>query len=135
MVSRLPDWPKRLSEFLKERSKTPFEWGKNDCMSFTCAAFEAVTGVNHFAPYSDYSCEESAKRMLDQHRGVIGIIDSCLGLGRRDILSAGRGDIVIVKMPDIMGGVVDDSGQKIALVTKDGLIRVPLTKAWRYWSY
>lgn len=132
---RLPDWPKLLSEFLIERKSMPFEWGVNDCMAFTCAAVNRLSGNDYFPEYSDYHDEETARLLLERSGGVTGIINACLGEGSRNVINAKRGDVVVVKIPEVTAGIVDDTGQRIALVTKDGLTRVPLVKAWRYWSY
>lgn len=131
---RLDDWEKRFSSFLEEKKSVSFCWGKHDCMSFVAGAVFSITGKDFFRFYCNYHDEDSAKSMLVKNGGNIGIINACLGSGHRNILRARRGDVVVVKMPEIMGGVVDDSGQKIALVTKDGLTRVPLAKAWRIWN-
>jgi hypothetical protein len=133
MVKRLDDWSQRLSAYLTERAKMPFEWGVNDCMAFTAKGVEAITGQDFFTSYSDYQDEQSAKKMLEDNGGITGIIMSCLGAGHRDILKAKRGDVVIVKTPEIVGGIVDDTGQRIAMVTPQGLTRVPLSRAWRVW--
>lgn len=113
----------------------PFEWGGQDCMAFAAKGVEALTGHDFFAQYSDYTDEESAEEMLARNRGVIGIITACLGTSSDMILTAKRGDVVIVAMPEITAGIVDDTGQRIALVQRDGLVRVPLMSAMRVWGY
>ncbi|GAB3282694.1 hypothetical protein GCM10027347_59080 [Larkinella harenae] len=132
---RRDNWPMLYSQYLRERMKMPFQWGVNDCMNFVAKGVEAITGEDFFTPFIGYDTEETAQEKLDVHGGVIGIISAVLGPGHRQSMQARRGDVVIVKMPDITGGLVDDSGNRIALVTKNGLIRVPLSAAWRIWSY
>lgn len=133
---RLPNWPMVLSDYLAECNRKPFQWGTHDCMAFTCGAVKALTGHDYFPEFSDYHDEVTAFKMLGKHGGVAGIISKCLGRGDRNLALAQRGDVVLVKMPEAIGGIVDDSGQRIAVVTKDGgLTRLPLNKAWRYWSY
>lgn len=134
-IKRKDDWPVLLSNFLADRGKMPFEWGKNDCMAFACAAVRELTGRDFFPGFSDYHDEKSASALLERSGGVGGIIRACLGHGERNILKAKRGDVVIVKIPEKTAGIVDDSGQRIAVVTKDGLTRLPLSKAYRFWSY
>jgi hypothetical protein len=135
MVARLPDWAPRLSALLLERATMPFEWGVNDCLSFAAKVVETTTGHNFYPKYSDYIDEASAAAMLQANGGAVGIISSCLGAGKRNMMAAKRGDIVVVKMPQYTAGVVDDSGQRIALVSPQGLIRLPLKMGWMYWSY
>lgn len=136
MVERAENWPKLLSNYLDERRFMKFEWGKHDCMAFVAKAVEALTGHDFFTEFSDYHDEASAKLMLENNGGPFGIITQCLGFADKNFMSAGRGDVVIVEMPELTGGIVDDSGQHIALVTeKHGLRRVPLSKAIRIWRY
>jgi hypothetical protein len=136
MVTRSDNWPDLLAAYLKERKHMPFEWGVNDCMAFVAKGVEALTGEDFFALYNDYHDEESAKVMLENNGGPSGIIATCLGHnGTRNILTAKRGDVVIAKLPEITGGLVDDSGQNIVFVTQQGLGRLPLNRAWRVWSY
>ena len=136
MVSRLPEWPSLLSDYISQHQKAPFAWGTNDCMAFSSGLVKALTGHDFFPEFSDYSDEESAKKMLSKNGGVIGIIRKCLGSGHKNILAAKRGDIAAVMVAgEIVGGVIDDSGQRIAVVTPNGLLRLPTNKAVRIWSY
>ena len=135
MVKRFDDWPKRLSAYLRERQPMAFEWGTNDCMMFAARAVYALTGHDYFTEYAGYSDEASAAEALKKHRGVAGIITACLGQGSDKVLTARRGDVVLVKWPDFTAGIVDDSGARIALVSKEGLVRIPLSNAIRVWGY
>lgn len=135
MVKRFDNWPNLLSEYLRARQQMPFEWGVNDCMAFVSKGVEALTGEDFFTAYSDYTDEESAAEMLSQHGGISGIVTACLGEGSNRILKAKRGDVVMVRLPETTGGIVDDSGQRIAVVSKNGLLRVPLNKAVWVWGY
>lgn len=136
MVSRLDNWPALLSAYIRERRNMPFEWGKNDCMAFVSGGVRALTGHDFFPGFSDYVDEETAKALLEKHGGPAGIISQCLGhTGSRDIKHAQRGDVVIAKLPEITGGIVDDTGRAFCVVTQQGLQRIPLAQAWRYWGY
>lgn len=127
-------WDKRLSAFLCERRDTPFEWYKNDCMSFAAAAVREMTGVDYFERFSNYKDEKTGLEMLRRNGGVSGIVTKCLGKPHRDYRRAKRGDIVIVRAPRDAGGVVDDTGQRIAVVTFEGLKRLPLNRAVKVWG-
>lgn len=135
MVKRLEDWPMRLSNFLNDRRDMPFEWGVNDCLTFLAKGAEAMTGINYYEKYSGYSTEQEANEKLKEYGGIKAIIDSYLGPGSKNILKAKRGDVALVKCPEYMAGIVDDSGRFVALVSKNGLIRVPLEKASRVWGF
>lgn len=114
----------------------PFEWGVNDCLAFVAKGVSQLTGIDMYGPYSAYYDEATANQMLKENGGAEGIISKSLGhSGSRDIMHAGRGDVVIAKLPLVTAGLVDDTGQHIAFVTEQGLRRVPLKYAWRVWSY
>lgn len=122
----------------------PFAWAENDCMAFVAKGVEALTGHDFFTAYSDYTDEPSAIAMLENNGGLHGIITACLGEGSKKIMNASRGDVVLVKAPALIGGIVedslaggivDDTGLRVAVVTKDGLVRLPLQKAVRVWGY
>lgn len=143
MVTRRHGWPIFLSNYLHERMSMPFEWGKNDCMAFVSNAVYALTLHDFFPEFSNYKDQESAVEMLKANGGPAGIISKCLGhKGSNNMLMAGRGDVVIAKLPDIetgelviTGGIVDDSGRFFRVAQPGGLIRYPLSSALRYWSY
>lgn len=135
MVKRLEDWPKRLSSFLDERRDMPFEWGKNDCLTFLAKGAESMTGNDYYSKYAGYNSEDGANEKLKEHGGIVKIIESYFGAGIRNPLKAHRGDIALIKAPEITAGIVDDSGRYVAVVTKEGLRRFPLEKAWRIWRF
>jgi hypothetical protein len=135
MVARHVNWSRRLGDFLKSRRNMPFEWGTNDCLAFAGAAVHAITGDDYFAEYKGYTDEEGAKALLEKHGGVKGIISRHLGAGLGNYRLAKRGDIVMVRIPHDTAGVVDDSGQRILVVTPTGTVALPISKAVRVWSY
>ena len=135
MVTRFENWPLILSEYLTEKEGVAFEWYKNDCSSFIAEAVKRITGEDFFKLYNDYHDERSAAVLLKKNGGPSGIITKCLGEGSTNILMAKRGDIVVVNEPLEAAGIVDDSGQRVAVLSKEGLIRIPLTKAKKFWSY
>lgn len=135
MVKRVENWPMVLATYLKECKDKTFSWGSHDCMAFVCKAFERLTDSDIYKDYSGYDTEDGAKEVVDRHGGMIEIINKHCGDNHSHFLKAGRGDIVLVKLPLVTAGIVDDSGMRIAVVTEKGLIRLPLNKAIRIWSY
>lgn len=132
---RKENWTMLLSDYLTEKRAEPFQWGSNDCLMFAAKGIEALTGENIYAEYEGYSDEIGAKEITEAHGGVEGIIRKHLGAGSRDVLKAKRGDVLICKMPQIVAGLLDDSGQYVVMVSPEGLRRIPLKMAWRYWTY
>lgn len=133
MVKRFENWPKLLSDYLVERKKMPFEWGKNDCLSFVAGAIFAVSGQDF---HEEYSTEEEANEILKKHGGVIGMISNRLGHeGSENVRMAGRGDVVVAYLPNLAAGIVDDSGRFFCSVNKEGLTKHPVSVAVHYWEY
>lgn len=133
---RFPDWPMRLSNYLSERRKMPFEWGVNDCVMFAAHAVEALTGVNYYSDYiRTYSTKEEAAKILKELGGMSGLISKHIADSHTNIFKAKRGDLVMAKLPLHTMGVVDDGGQFAVFVTEEGLIRKPLKFVTRIWSY
>lgn len=135
MVKRYKDWDKRLNDFLKERRGMSFEWGVNDCLHFAAAGVEALTGDNFAKDYPSYDTEKAAHELLENEGGVAKIITKHLGRSTRRLLTAQRGDVVIVRVPQPVAGLVDDSGRYAVCATSEGLRRYPLERAWRLWKY
>lgn len=96
-MDRLPDWPDRLRRSLRERLKTPFQWGVNDCATFAADCVLAQTGVD-FADglRGAYSSEEEASELLAD-RGwfdLPGLADAFLERRNGRHL---RGDVVLLR--------------------------------------
>lgn len=132
--NRFEDWPRRLSDYLSAMKDVPFEWGVNDCILFAAKGYESMTGIDYYSQYLPYSNEAEAKAILESNGGFEGIIGANIGPGHRNILKAKRGDPVLLKIPNFTCGLVDDSGQFIAVPSEKGIVKYPLSKAWRIWS-
>lgn len=127
---RLEGWEMRISQYIKENENTPFEWGKNDCVLFIGKAVEIITGANYYSQFN-YSTKEEAEKIIKENNGIQGLLTKYIGKPHNNYKFACRGDIVLMRLPDITCGVVDDSGMKIACLSEKGLVRLPLNKAWR----
>lgn len=127
-------WELRLSNYIKSVKDKPFKWGENDCILFSAKAHEAIYLEDCYSKYLPYSSEEEAQEILKKNGGFEKIIGSNLGKPHKNILKAKRGDLVLLKIPSITCGVVDDSGQHILCPSEKGIVRYPLNKAYRVWS-
>lgn len=137
VIQRIEGWPLLLSRFLRVRREMPFAWGSNDCLIFAADCVLALAGVDPAERWRGYATEAEAAAILAANGGVNALIADGLGhKGQRNMLTARRGDIVTMKLDGrLTAGVVDDSGTRIASVAEKGMTRLPLTKAWRIWSY
>lgn len=137
-MKRLENWPLILSSFLRSRSSEPFEWGRNDCILFAADAVLALTGEDVAAQYrGKYDSEESAKALMAPHGNIINAITSAMGVEPiKNYLCAARGDVVCIRHSGVKAcGVVDDTGTRVAVITKDGLARVGLVNVLFVWKY
>jgi hypothetical protein len=137
---RVEGWPMILSQMLREQKDQPFVWGTNDCLIFPANVVNALTGFDPAEGLrGTYDGALGAQNIVDEAGGIEALITARLGIpGTRDILTGNRGDVVIMKTAyGIMGGIIDDSGSRIAVPISDQqtLVRFPLSKAWRVWSY
>lgn len=132
---RYENWPQRLSAYLSFMRNEPFEWGKNDCVLYSMKGVEALTGINVYQQYIGYTDEAGAQKIIEDNSTIEQLVSKHLGESHRNFMKARRGDVVLVKSPELTCGIVDDSGEYIAVITKKGYMRLPLRKAWRIWSY
>lgn len=90
------DLDQRLAALLAEWSERAFQWGVTDCCQFARAAAWRLHGLAVDAP--SYISEREAVRTLCAMGGFSGLL-KLAGLQRRaSLLSARRGDLVLVSM-------------------------------------
>lgn len=133
MVKRFKDWPKRLSAFLMENADKKFSYGEHDCMLFASKAVYAITGSDFSFEYPPYSTKEEAYEIIDMNGGMSGLIKKHLGKPLDNKLKAMRGDVCLIKAPKLMAGIVDDSGQRVAIPSENGLIRKSISETSYVW--
>lgn len=151
-MTRDQGWEMRFAAYLRAKQDEPFEWGKNDCVLFAVKALEVITGINFYEKYLPYGSQDDAAAIMTRWGGIEGLVARDLGDGHANHRLAHRGDLALVQIsqnvpgyvnggvrwvnaPDFTLGIVDDSGMRIATVGPHGLVRVPLRKAVRIWSY
>ncbi len=133
-MGRLVDWPTRLNDHIEEWRHKKFEWGKADCALFCLYAEKAICGSSRFDDFiGKYrSAAGSARALLK-----IGAGDLATSVGARlreiKVLEAQRGDVALIDTPlgDALSLVV---GDKVAAMSKDGLIFLPLNAAKKAWK-
>ena len=88
---KLPDWEKRLYEYLEEQKEMPFKWGVNDCCQFAAKGAESQTGIRNG---EEYQCSNAAQAIdiLREEGGVIAIADKYYKRVEPNFVQ--RGDIV-----------------------------------------
>lgn len=132
-MKRLENWQKSFSEFLDQHREKPFKWGENDCVYFVSKAVKSVTGEDHHSQYV-YDEKSGAEEILKNNRGIVGLLTKHFGQSHKNKWLARRGDVVVMKLPEVTAGVVDDTGQSIVSVSEKGIARLPLSSACYVWS-
>lgn len=126
-------WPLALSAYLRNKKDAPFEWARNDCATFAADCVMELTGSDPMEKYRKYRTEQGAMRIIKSGDNFIKLISESMGDPHSNTNFAKRGDVVFTMHGAC--GIVDDSGAKIAILTKDGMRRVPLSHAKLIWSY
>jgi len=127
---RIDGWELRLQE--KIDNVQPFEWGTNDCCMFAVSVVEAITGVDHGIAYRGYKTKRGAASRLLKAGGTESIATDALG-APKSYKFARRGDVVSYKsVEEIALGIC--IGDKIAAVSDNGLILLPMNQAINAWS-
>jgi hypothetical protein len=98
-MNRHDDWQNRLSNLIRERQNTPFEFGTFDCTLWAMEGIKAVIDIDYSGPYAgNYNSAKGALKILQKVGNVkqpIELIDNYLG-ERKPIAFARKGDIVAV---------------------------------------
>jgi hypothetical protein len=95
MTERLPDWERRLSQFIADNRDREFAWGEWDCILFACAAAEAITGHDAAAAYrGQYSDEKGARAILRRlgQGTLLSTVDA--NFAAKPVSYAMRGDLI-----------------------------------------
>lgn len=126
---RLDHWEKRLQAYLDGIGG--FVWGKTDCCMFAVGAVREITGVDHGKSYK-HKTELGAAKTIKKHGGVAAIATKHLGEPKSPMF-AQRGDVVEIdtQFGAALGICV---GARIAAMSADGLVYLPLPKAKQAWS-
>ncbi len=92
---RLRDWQLRLAEFSQSRASMPFDWGTNDCCTFTADAVHAMTGRSVREGFPAYEGEIGALRAIAAGGGLLQLVSQILGEPVSPKMAA-VGDVVLV---------------------------------------
>lgn len=145
-LKRQKFWDTRAyHNFLIERAKTPFAWGKNDCALFAADGIQAITGVDIAADFrGKYSDEAGALAAIKSVCNGTTVADAAVYCAQKNGLKewakpllARRGDLVVFTAPtgSLVAGLVHLSGAHIVAVGEQGLYRFSISKVLRAWHY
>lgn len=142
-LTRVDHWATRsFHNFLLERAREPFAWGKNDCALMAADGIERMTGVDIAADFrGKYQTEAEAFALIRAVTGGETVEDAARWCAEKFALPAWpvplcaqRGDLVVlVDEGRTIAGLVHLNGRDIAAVGEGGLKRIPITAAYRAW--
>src|SRR3990167_2570738 len=123
-VQRLPDWPERLVEYLREATAKPFVWGQHDCVLFALGSAKAITGVTTMDELrGKYKSAVGAHREMRKRYGASNLMEAADAVTQKEwgveeipVLFAQRGDIVEADVVSAEGGV----GPSLGVIDLDG---------------
>lgn len=134
-LTRLPDWPERLSEIIDAARYKPFVWGEHDCCLFAMDCVQAMTGVDLAAPYRGYKGKKQGLMVLKENGGLRGIAETVarkFNIAEIDPAFAGRGDVCLfnIGQGDSLG---IRAGEWIYAPGLDAIAAMRLSLAKRAW--
>lgn len=119
-----------LSRYIKSKKNTPFEWGVNDCVTFAADYVRDLTGDDIISEYRVYHTEQEAETITGGD--LLSMVKIKLGEPDSNVKKAKRGDVVYTELGAL--GLIDDSGEKIAVMTREGVRKMLLSKAVCFWG-
>lgn len=133
---RLPDWEKRLADFVTSRYSEPFTWATNDCCTFAADAVLSMTGRDPaWFVRGLYDGPKSYLRMCkDMDSTPMALIDkglSEIGCDRIPSGYAKNGDIVPMGNHGPLIGVAYQTG--VLCVAGSGLTSLPRPEGAEAW--
>lgn len=140
---RSANWDIKLSEYLEQLRDCKFEWGKNDCITFTNKCVEIITGRGYCDDWiGEYTTGKGAhmhyrRKLRDLgYYSVIDALDDRLEIfhGKfppRGSLVGRHADENTGVLPIALGIVVSDLA---AFLMDDGLVLSTLNEQDLFWS-
>jgi hypothetical protein len=131
-MTRFPEWPELLAEFVDRHRHQPFEWASNDCVLFASGWVQEATGEDPLGELRGaWTDMASAVRLLRDLGGLQAAITSKLG-EPIPVGLAQRGDLALIEREDERGvGIV--IGADVAVLSESGVAFVKLNEAAAAW--
>lgn len=125
-----------LAKFIKDYKNVPFEWGINDCMSFSAEWGKRCTGIDYRAKFQqgEYNTPEGAMKVLLKNgfQSPEQLLDSLFKRQRKTRVM--RGDIIGHHFYENFMSVGINMAEKSLFLHTDGLIFVPSNIIEYHWE-
>lgn len=130
-MTRLPDWPERLADYVARHRGLVFGWGPRDCAHFAAGAVAAITAQD-VLPCA-WSSRDEAVRILRASGGLVAAVDAVLPRLAGPLL-AQRGDVVMLRAPQSRRWLAVCDGAVAWAPGADCLVAVPMAQAVHAWG-
>lgn len=132
-LQRRAHWPEQLAATIEAARHQPYVLGQHDCLRFTCACIQAMTGADLWPRFAGYSTHRQALKTIAAIAPSLGeAVTVVLGRPHQPVPMAQRGDVLLYA--DAQGqhlGIC--TGATMALLTDTGLAFVPIDQALASW--
>jgi hypothetical protein len=102
-VAHLSTLSERLGEFMEVAGRTPFAWGRHDCLLHPADWCRVAAGVDPAADFRGrYKTELGARRILKREGGLLELAAGQMraaGLPAVDLAEIRAGDVGVVRAP------------------------------------
>jgi hypothetical protein len=136
-LTRLEGWPERFADVVAAAHDQPYVLGTHDCLRFSCACIEAVTGHDFWLRFAGYKTRRQALVTIARIAPSLGDAVS-LVLEQSPVRppAARRADLLLYRDPDGEDHLGVCLGATVAVLSPDGLLQLPITDkglitAWR----
>jgi hypothetical protein len=91
-----------LDDYIARHLHKPFEWGKNDCITFAMGAVKAATGIDHLRHIRKWNNAHTGRKVLIKflkHKDIFDAFDVRFRQ-HKDLKKLKDGDVVLAHNPD-----------------------------------
>jgi hypothetical protein len=117
-----------LPIYIQTHIDKPFEWGSNDCITFSIGFLEIQTGRDYLTEHRPWRSAREARKKLIALSGLFFLLEQ--NLTRINPTMAQDGDLTIYQ-----GAAHLFSGRHIVSVGHDGLVFADRAVAKEAWTY
>ena len=95
-LKRVESWPENLAQQIALAGPRAYVLGEHDCLRFSCACIEAVTGKDFWPQFAGYKNKVGAYRTIQSIAPTLkAAVSKVLDVEPQGVLSARRGDLML----------------------------------------
>jgi hypothetical protein len=134
---RRQGWETRLATVIAMAQDQDYQLGVHDCLRFSCACIEALTGHDFWPRFAGYGNKRQALVTIARIAPSLGeAVSVVLGQAPGPVPAARRGDLLLYRDPLAEHHLGVGNGERVLVLADRGLWQVPLADpgliaAWR----